>query len=473
MQLAVQVAGFVSVVLLARFLLRADFGRFTVAAALVSLVSTLADYGTSAYLLREGARRPADLGRLLGAVQSLRLLLGVLLVGVATLSAIALGFDATTVQVVALLALASALKMAGTTALLGLQVLERVGELAVVRSVIAALEVAGTAITLVLGGGVRAVAFVLAGVAATSPVVAWARVRRHLRGRIRLTSPRLGRTLRAAAPFAATAVLFAAVEYLDSIIIRVIRGNVATGLYGAAYRILIALQVVPLVITQAMTRSITSVATTDRERMARLHATGVRYLTIAAAPLALGGALVSGPLLHLIYGPRYEGADAALSLLLLSLVPVFAGWMSITTSYAVGLERPVALLTAALLLANGVGNVLLVPAYGIEAAAAVTLGTDLVFWVAITALLARHGVPPRLRNTVVRPVAAALVMAACVVPLRHLPLAVPIAVGAVVFAIALILVRAVRRDDLGRLRGLLGGRAAGSESPGDSAPGPR
>jgi len=475
MQLAIRTAGFVSIVLLARFVLTADFGRFTAASALIALLAGLADYGTSAYLLREGARRPGDLAELLGEVQSLRMILACLLVLVSTGAAFALGFDAATIEVTALLGIASGLKMVGTTGLLGLQVLERVGELAAVRAVIAALEFAGTAITLVLGGGILAVAFMLVGVDATSPVIAWTRLRRHFGGRIRLAAPRLGTTLRAAGPFAATAALFAAVEYLDSIIVRVLLGNRATGLYGAAYRILIALQVIPLVVTQALTRSVTGLATTDRDRMARLHSTGVRYLTIAAAPLAFGGALVAGPLLRLVYGGRYVGADTALSLLLLSLVPVFAGWMAITTAYAIGRERAVAAAAAVLLVANGIGNVLLVPVSGIEAAAAVTLGTDLVFWLVITALLARDGVPPRLGPTLVRPLVAGVVMGASVAPLRHLPLVIPVVVGAVVYAGLLVLLRAVRRDDLRRVRGLVGRKVGdpepGSDPQGESADG--
>jgi len=311
----------------------------------------------------------------------------------------------------------------------------------------------------VLGGGIRTVAFVLVGVAATAPIMARARLRRHVRERIGLSAPRLVATLRAAGPFAAAGALFAAVEYLDSIVVKVFRGNVATGLYGAAYRILIALQVIPLVLTQATTRSISELGATDRPRTARLHADGVRYLTIAAAPLAIGGALVAGSLLRLIYGIRYVRAEDALSLLLLSLVPVFAGWMAITTAYAIGEERKVAVMTAALLVANGVGNVALVPVFGIEAAAAITLGTDVVFWIGITVLLDRRGIPPRAGATIVRPLLAALIMGALIVPLRHLPLVVQVAVGAVVYVASALLLRAVLRDDLRLVWGLVGGSA--------------
>lgn len=461
-QIAGKVAGFLAMVALARYLGRVDFGRYTVAVALVALLQVLTEFGTSRYLVREGAQQPDALGRILGHVLQIRLGAGAATVALAAPIGVALGFDERTLVAVLLFAAASALRMVAGSFLLALQALERLGDMAAVQAQHSALQAAAMAATAAVGGGVVGVSWAV--VATSALLVPWARwrLRRRWRGRVALGRRGLARTFRAAAPFAASAALFTTLTYLDSVMVNAFRGNAETGLYGAAYRILLALTFVPTVYAEAIVRSVAHLAVTDRAGMARVHSRAVAHLTMASLPVAVGGILLAGPLLRFVYGAPYADADTALALLLAGLLVVFPSWVSVTTAYAVRLERAVVSAQALAVVVNAGVNLAVIPRWGIEGAAATTLGTEALFLLVLSGLLRRAGVRSAARVALPKPAVATALMAAVVLPLRGLPLAAPVAAGAVVYAAALLLLRPFTPDDRQLLRALAArGRASG------------
>ena len=77
-----------------------------------------------------------------------------------------------------------------------------------------------------------------------------------------------------------------------------------------------------------------------------------------------------------MYGEPYGDADGALALLLLSGVFTFPAWIASTTAYAAGAERRIVAIVAASLTFNVAANLLAIPAWGIEGAAAVNVATE-------------------------------------------------------------------------------------------------
>ncbi|MBI4730269.1 MAG: PIG-L family deacetylase, partial [Acidobacteria bacterium] len=108
-QVAERLAGLFALVTLARVFGRADFGRYAVAVALVSLLAVLTEFGTGPYLVREGARRPERLGEVLGQALALRVSLGTLSTAAAIPIGLALGYDRPTLTAVLLFSAASVL----------------------------------------------------------------------------------------------------------------------------------------------------------------------------------------------------------------------------------------------------------------------------------------------------------------------------------------------------------------------------
>ncbi|MBI4728874.1 MAG: oligosaccharide flippase family protein, partial [Acidobacteria bacterium] len=446
-QVTERLAGLFALVTLARVFGRADFGRYAVAVALVSLLAVLTEFGTGPYLVREGARRPERLGDVLGQALALRVSLGVLSTAAAIPIGLALGYDRPTLTAVLLFSAASVLKMAAGAFLLGLQALERLPDLAAVRAQQAALQALAIGGAALAGAGLVGASWAALGAAALCPPWAWRRLRRRWRGPLRLLGEGLRAGLRSAGPFAASSALLTLLTYLDSIMVQAFRGNTAAGLYSSAYRIVIAFDLLPIVVNDSLARAIAHLAGADRARMARLHSRAVALLVMLAVPIAVGGALLAPRILRLAFGAQYAAAAPALALLLASLVFAFPGWVRVTTANALGRERAIARALVAVVASNAAANLLLIPRWGITGAAAATLGAEALFFGLMSVILRRSGARADAATTVLKPAVAAAAMAAVVVPLRALPLPVPVAAGAAVYAGMLLVLRAITAED--------------------------
>ena len=451
-----RLAGFGLIVLLARELGEVELGRYLVALSLVALLAGMAELGTGALLVREGAQRPHLLENLLGRVLTLRIASSAGVVCLALVAAIALRHDSTTLAAVAILALAAAVRIVGATFLVALQVLERLSDASRVQAQHALVTSVAAACVVVLGGGVIEVAIAILVTASLLPPWAWRRLRKHWNGSIGLKAGAF-RLAPAAVALSVSAVASTAILYLDAVLVHAFLGNAATGLYGAAYRPLIALYSLPAVYVTAIARSIAELALSSREELSRFHARALLHTTAVAVPIAVAGVGLSDDVLSLLYGSAYAEGEHVLSLLLASLVFTFPGWIAVTTAYALGHERVVAFYVVLALVGNAVGNVGAIPLWGIEGAAIVNLLTEALFLAAVLRLLASHGVDSNLRASFGKPLlagGAALVAAAA---LAGVSLFLALVGGGIVYIMLLFVLNTFAREDAEFLRALISG----------------
>jgi O-antigen/teichoic acid export membrane protein len=179
--------------------------------------------------------------------------------------------------------------------------------------------------------------------------------------------------LRTTTSFAVASTMFVLINYLDSIMVRAFKGDAVTGLYGAAYRVLLSLSLVPTIYNDAITRAMSHLAATDPDRMRELYRRAVGHLVMAALPLAVGGAILARPLLVFVFGRPYAGASTSLAILMCTLVMVFPGYVNVTAAYALGLEKRLAVILPFVVAVNAGTNLWAIPAFGIRGAAATTL----------------------------------------------------------------------------------------------------
>ncbi len=453
-QVVGKVAGFAVFVVLARYLRDVDLGRYAVAIALVSLFGVLIEFGTSNYLVREGAQRPEDLGGIIGHVLLIRTILGLVVLAAVVPVGLALGYDRVTLLALLIFTLASALRMAGAVFLSSLQALEHLGDVAAVQAQMSVLQAVVVGVSAALGLGLVGISWAILAASAVVPVYSWVRLRRRWQGEVRMRFRGLPATFKVARAFAAAAAMFTALTYLDTVMIQAFKGDAATGYYGVAYRVLLALGFVPTIYNEAVLRSISYLAKEDRAQMTKLFSRALRHLVIFAMPLAIGGAVLARPILMFVFGARYLPATTALAVLLASLIVAFPGWISVTTAYAIHGERAVTWMLALVLVSNVGVNFWVIPRWGIDGAAATTLLAELMFFSLLVALLHREGIRAGIVRAYARPVTAGIAMFGIVWPLRHQPLWLPLLAGAVVYLAGLFALHGFEREDRAFLRGM-------------------
>jgi O-antigen/teichoic acid export membrane protein len=437
-------SGFFALAYLARKLGNSTFGTFVAATALVNIVGVIDNLGGGNYLVRESSRDPTRMQSLMGDVLVLKAGANVVVIGLSIAAAAALGFGSTGLIVVAIMALMFGANAVSKTLRAGLQALERMEIASAISIGNAVLSAAGMAAVIAAGGGlVGAVAISTAVSIATIPV-SWALLRRRVRFRLQSTWPTLRSVIRASFPFAVAGVLAFATTYADALVIRGVLGERQTGLYGAAYRIALVLEFIPSIYLDSVYRTMAHLSKVGVRALGEFVDRSCAWLCLAALPLAAGGTVIGGRVLTLVFGRSYAPATSAFQILLWSLVLGFPSWILMP---AVTVDRPrtsAKIVGAAFVLNLGL-NLLLVPRYGIIAAAWLTLAATAFISIVPTIVLARKGMTVRWPLLALPGLAVAGLMALAIYPLRNAPLFVPLAVGAVVYVAGLLLTRTPAR----------------------------
>ncbi len=357
-----------------RRLAAADYGKFSYALALATIVETVMDIGLGHVTVRAVARDREAAGRIFRDVLGLKLVwVGI---GLALLLAVAplLRSERDVVTACYLLGCSSAIRSYLLTVRGLLQGLNRFG-------LEAATVLADRLLLLLLGGAALLLGYGLFGLC-VSFIVA----RILMFGGVTMMVSRVAgspvptfdlavwRDMQAAAlSLGFFMIALNLYTYIDTVILGVMRSDAETGWYAAAYRVYEGLTYAPAVLASVLTPRLSYLFVHDRLALRSLF---VKALLLAAAlGVVLGGAGVwlAGPVVTLLFGQAYAMSGAPLQILSGGAVFVFCTWILHAAAIATNLDRRLLVTTAVGLGSNVVLNLLFIPSWGIQGAAGATV----------------------------------------------------------------------------------------------------
>ncbi len=312
---ATRLASLVLVIAMARMLGPAEFGKFTFAYALATMLGVLLEFGVSPVLTRGVARDPAATAAQWASAATLKLgllgLAGPLFVALPLLAR--RPWDTT--AAVWLLGLALTLQSFvenGVSVFTGVQRLDHELRVRLVEKGV--LVVAGFA-ALGLGGGLLGVAFAFVLAAAVSLGLTTWRIHRRL-ARLDGWWEAAGAwaLARELAPVAQALLLAFGTSRLAPVAVALLAGDVAAGHFGAAFRVYDVVSIVPVTLIAAVYPELARTPAAA-PRFRALTTQAVEALLLVAWPIALALGVAAPWLIGWIYGPGYLLAAPALALL--------------------------------------------------------------------------------------------------------------------------------------------------------------
>ncbi|USN53333.1 MAG: flippase [Candidatus Nomurabacteria bacterium] len=456
--------GFITVVLMLRYLSPGEYGYYTTVIAYLGFFSVVADLGLYLILVREISKPEANAEHAIGNILGVRIFAAVLLLGIGLLIAFLLPYGPLVRQGM-VVGVFSFFFIAMNQLLVGI-----FQKHLAMRWVVLG-EVAGRVVLLggVMGvialqmGLLAIIAAVVLG-SATNFFISFAAALKYEPIRLRFDWPYWGYILKETAPLALSVVLNLLYFRLDTIFLSLMKPAEDVGLYGAAYKVLEILITFPNMFVGLLLPVLTATAFVQRERFIHVFQRSFDALLMATIPLIIGGFLIAGPLIAFISGSEeYAAAGPIFQVLIFAVGFLFLGSLSGHTIVAINAQRKMVwayLVVAALGL---ISYVVLIPPFSYYGAAVGTVLTEFtIMFVGYWLIRRRVGFQLHFKYAL-RALAASIPMAAVIWLTSSMHVLVQVAFAFGVYAAALYLVKGF---DAQLIRELLPSRFGGSESGG-------
>ena len=160
---------------------------------------------------------------------------------------------------------------------------------------------------------------------------------------------------------------------IDQIMLREMVGDQAVGVYSAALRISEAWYIIPVAVVSSVFPSIIRAKETSESLYYRRLEQLFGFMAGIGIAIALPMTFLSGPLVLLLFGERYQAAGSILAIHIWAAIFVFYGVVQSSWFINEGLTRLSLTRTAAGALVNVALNLVLIPAYGGVGAAIATV----------------------------------------------------------------------------------------------------
>jgi O-antigen/teichoic acid export membrane protein len=383
-----------------RWLPASEYGKFSFAIALATIVETLMDIGLGPVTVRTVARDGKGAGTLFRHVLGLKIAWGALGLVALLIAAPIMRHDPTVIRACYLMGISSAIRSYVLSARGLLQGLNRFDLEAI--TVIAdrgLLLLLGT-LVLIAGFGLLglSIAFVVARVLMF--VVVTVIVNRVTGSAVPTYDRAVWIELQSAAlPLGFFLITLTLYTYIDTVILGIMRTDAETGWYAASYRVYEGLMYAPSAFATVLTPRFSQMFLNDPAGLRSLFKRSLIGSALGALLIGGGGMILARPMMILFYGQAYEPAVAPLKVLAGGSIFVFCTWILHSAAIAANLDRRLVGTTAIGLIVNTALNIAFIPNLGITGAAWATVIAEAVtvtlLYVQVHRRLAAAGAPSR------------------------------------------------------------------------------
>ncbi len=393
---AVQVAGKVVGTLLGllalgimtRYLSVDGYGAFTIAMAYLQIVGTVVDFGLTLTMLTMLSRPGVDEEKVASNILTLRLVSGVVFFTLAPIVALLFGYSAEIQQAI-VVGSVSFFAIVVTQVLTSVLQKHLAGGLVALNEVTCrVLLLVGMAVVVKFDGGLLGVVTVVAGSNIIQAVLAYVAAGRLVQFRLAWDMAVWRQVIAESWPIGISIAFNLVYLKGDVLLLSYFGSQTEVGLYGAAYKVLDVITIVPMIFMGMVTPALTSAWSLRRAEkresgkaevddvFGRRLSKAFDAMVILAIPLGMGTWFVGEKVMRLVAGEEFAASGASLAILMVAASMVFFGALFGHAVVALGLQRPmIAAYAANAVLSLGL-YVWLIPIYGAVAAAWVTVFSE-------------------------------------------------------------------------------------------------
>jgi len=443
------------IIYVARSLGDMEFGKLGFSQSFTGLFVIFADIGLSTVTIREISRQEGLAPEYLGNVLTIKVALSL---GTSALIALAINmlhYPADTVSVVYVIGLTAILSSFSDYMRALFRAFEKMQFEAILNTSRSLVTTGIGAMVLYLGYGILAVAFVYL-FSATMDLLAayWVIRRRFILTKLGFDVKFCKSIVSLAFPFSLTALVGLVYTQIDVVMLSLMKGDAPVGWYRAATVLVFTLMSIPDIFSLAIFPLMSRLYISSRDDLETTIGKSSKYLVMMGLPMATGVFLLSDRIIMLLFGRDFIHSSMVLKTISAYLPLRCMNNVTANTLSSINRESLHAFSLTMAAVANVVLNLLLIPRFGVNGAAAATALTEVALFSLYYYFVAEHFCRIRLRPIFLKPCLSCLAMAGLILLLKDINMAVLILSGGVVYVATLYLIGGFDADDLAMLKSL-------------------
>ena len=253
---------------------------------------------------------------------------------------------------------------------------------------------------------------------------------------------------------------------VDVTLLQPMKGDIVVGWYTTAYRFLDALNIIPATFTAAIFPIMSRYAEEARDALIRAYTISLKVLIIVSLPVALLTTFYAEGIILVVGGQAYLPHAAIALRLLIWSIPF--GFVNSVTQYVLIAIDKQRFLTGAFVVGasfNLIANLLLIPAYGYQAAAVTTIISEVVLLVPFYYGVRKHLSAIPWVGLTWRPLLSTLVTGALIWLLRDVSSLLLIPLSLATYVGCLVLTGTFTKEDISLMRQVLPARLWSKAAP--------
>jgi O-antigen/teichoic acid export membrane protein len=383
--------GFFTTIYTARYLGVQGFGILSLALSITGIFGVFTDLGLGTLTTREVSRNKSKANKYIGNTAVMKVFLAFLTFGLISLTVYILGYPQTVKNVVYIITL-SVIFSAFTGIFNSIfQAFEKMEYMSLNIILNAILMFTGVLTVIYYGLGIialSAVYFISSGIILilTFLIYSW----KFFLPKIHLDLNFWKPTLKEASFFGLSSILIVIYFYIDSVMLSVMVGNSAVGIYNAAYKLIFVLLFIPSVFVTSIFPVMSQHFESSKNLLKLEYEKSVKYLFAIAMFIFVYGFVFADKIIVIIYGTSYTAAITALQTLIFVVPLIFITSLFGNILGAINRQRILTIVAVINVLLNVTLNLILIQKFSYIGASAATVATECLGFILMFVYISRY-----------------------------------------------------------------------------------
>jgi len=372
-----KVIGFFYVMYTARYLGTEGFGILSFALAFTGIFGVFTDMGLGTLMVREVAKEKSLVEKYLGNITIIKSILAISTFGIIVLLINFLNYPEQTIKVVYLIALSVIFNSFSEMFYSIFRAYEKMEYQSFGQILSSALMLSGALLAINQGFsiiGFASIYFMVSVIILIYSFVLY--ILKFAKLKIEIDWDFWKQCIKEAWPMGGMAICIMIYFRIDVVMLSLMKGDTAVGLYSAAYRLSEISTIIPSMFMASIFPIMSKYHKNYKSSFIKTYGKSVKYLFSLALPMALSITLLAKPIINLIYGNEFAGSVRALQILIWASAIMYATMVMGTTYVTANRQMVNFKLAIVAVILNIVLNLLLIPKYSYLGASAATVATE-------------------------------------------------------------------------------------------------